>query len=361
MASNRKQPYDALPLLPPDSDIETKPVLKQCLAATRALAELKGAGGLIPDQSILINAIPLQEAKLSSEIENIVTTQDELFRAALDESATTDPATKEVIRYRMALKYGYEKVRSQSLSLDMIRDICRILRNNSELEFRSEKESVIIGNRHTHRVAYTPPTGGPILVEKLRNLEAFLSGSGDLDPLIRMAVSHYQFETIHPFTDGNGRTGRIINILYLIQARLLDIPVLYLSRFLIQNKSDYYRLLQGVTEDGDWESWLLYMLRGIEETALWTSDRIHAIRGLHEATIESCRTKLPKVYSYELIDLIFRQPYCKISFIVDAGLAKRETASNYLQQLERIGILKGEKIGREMIYKHPALVEVLTA
>lgn len=361
MIFDREQPYDLLPLLPPASDIETIPVLKQCLAATRALAELKGAGGLIPDQSILINAIPLQEAKLSSEIENIVTTQDALFRAALDESATSDPIAKEVLRYRTALKRGYEKVGTQSLTLDMIREICCVLCDDPDLDFRAQHERFFMGSRYPRKVTYTPPTGGLILTEKLRNLEQFLLEDTDMDPLIRMAVSHYQFEAIHPFTDGNGRTGRILNILYLIQARLLDIPVLYLSRFLIQNKLEYYHLLQGVTEKGDWESWLLYMLKGIEETARWTTSRIRAIRDLHETTIEHCRTELPKVYSFELIALIFQQPYCKISFVVDAGLAERKTASIYLQQLERIGILVGQKIGREKVYKHPALIEVLTA
>ncbi len=176
-----------------------------------------------------------------------------------------------------------------------------------------------------------------------------------------MALAHYQFEAIHPFRDGNGRTGRILNILYLLHAGLLQIPVLYLSRFFIQNKSDYYRLLQAVTVSGDWEAWLLYVLRGIEETALWTTSRIQAIRQLMDSTIQRCRQDIPKVYSKELIELIFRQPYCKIGFVVEAGIAERKTASGYLRELERIGILAGEKRGREVIYKHPALLEVLTA
>jgi Fic family protein len=174
-----------------------------------------------------------------------------------------------------------------------------------------------------------------------------------------MAVAHYQFEAIHPFTDGNGRTGRILNILYLVHMGLLQIPVLYISRFIIQNKPDYYRLLREVTECDDWEPWLLYMLRGVEETALWTTGRIQAIGELFDLTMDRCRTEAPKIYSKELIELIFRQPYCKISFIVDAGIAKRKTASEYLQELERIGVLIGEKHGRETIYKHPALLEVL--
>ena len=358
MSFNPQQPYNDLPALPPRADVETKAVLKQCVAASRALAELKGAGGLIPDQAILINAIPLQEAKLSSEIENIVTTQDDLFRAAVEESADTDPNTKEVLRYRTALRSGYEALTTQPFSIELVRETCRILRGKS-VDFRSPSDHIRISDTRTRSVIYTPPSGGLELVEKLRNLESYLLASDGPDPLIRMAVAHYQFEAIHPFTDGNGRTGRILNILYLVHAGLLQIPVLYISRFIIQNKSDYYRLLREVTESEDWEPWLLYMLRGVEETALWTTGRIQAVRELFDTTLERCRTEVPKIYSKELIELIFRQPYCKISFIVEAGIAKRKTASEYLQELERIGVMVSEKHGRELIYKHPALLEVL--
>lgn len=313
---------------------------------------------MIPDQSILINAIPLQEAKLSSEIENIVTTQDELFRAAGDEAAETDPQTKEVLRYRTALRQGYESLRHEALSLDMIRAVCRTL-HNQPVDFRGREEKVEIGNRATRSVTYTPPRGGRTLLEKLRNLEAYLLATDGPDPLIRMAVAHYQFEVIHPFMDGNGRTGRILNILYLLHARLLEIPVLYLSRFIIQNKRDYYQKLRAVTENGAWEPWVLYMLGGVEETSLWTTSRIRAIQTLFDATATRCRQVLPQIYSKELIELIFRQPYCRISFLVEAGIAKRQTASLYLQELERIGVLSGEKKGREVVYKHPALLEVL--
>ena len=358
MGFNPQQPYDDLPSLPPRADVETKAVLKQCVAASRALAELKGAGGLIPDQAILINAIPLQEAKLSSEIENIVTTQDDLFRAAVEESVDADPSTKEVLRYRTALRNGYEALSSQPFSIELVRETCRILRGQT-VDVRSPSDHVRISDTRTRSVIYTPPSGGPELVAKLRNLESYLLAADGPDPLIRMAVAHYQFEAIHPITDGNGRTGRILNILYLVHTGLLQIPVLYISRFIIQNKPDYYRLLREVTECDDWEPWLLYMLRGVEETALWTTGRIQAIRELFDLTMDRCRTEAPKIYSKELIELIFRQPYCKISFIVDAGIAKRKTASEYLQELERIGVMVGEKHGRETIYKHPALLEVL--
>jgi Fic family protein len=309
---------------------------------------------------MLINAIPLQEAKLSSEIENIVTTQDELFRAAMEEGGEFDPQTKEVVRYRSALRHGFKSVDEGRFRISLLEEICGIIRGES-ISFRAE-ETVLIGNPVTNDVVYTPPVGRSVLGERLRNLESFILNGEDLDALIKMAVAHYQFEAIHPFTDGNGRTGRILNILYLVNEDLLKIPVLYLSRFIIQNKQDYYLKLRGVTERQDWESWLLYMLEGIEETARETTKRIIAIRDLFNRTLERCRRELPaNVYSMELVELIFAQPYCKIGFLVDAGIAKRETASRYLRALADIGILEGERRGRLMIYKHPALLDVLTA
>ena len=360
MAHDPRRPYDALPSLPPASDVETKAVLKRCLSASRALAELKGAGGLIPDQAILINAIPLQEAKLSSEIENIVTTQDALFKAALDESKPADPQTKEVLRYRTALRHGYEGVVTKGFRVDLLLEVCSALRGEP-VEFRKLGEDVEIRNRATGEVHYTPPSGGPGVREKLANLEGYLLAKAGPDPLIRMAVGHYQFEAIHPFSDGNERTGRILNILYLLHSGLLSIPVLYLSRYLIQQKPQYYRLLRDLTGRGNWEEWVLFILQGVEETATWTTGRIVAIRDLLDETVAQCRRDLPKVYSKELVELIFRQPYCKIAFVVDAGIAQRQTASVYLQELEGVGILKSEQVGRERVYLNPRLLEVLRA
>lgn len=360
MSFNPLRPFDALPLLPPVHELESKAVLKRCVAATRALAELKGAGDLLPDQAILINAIPLQEAKLSSEIENIVTTQDDLYQGMLDDSRHSDPQVKEVLRYRAALHHGFLALAERPLSLQLIREVCSLLRDES-VDFRSPKQQVHLGDAVNAAVVYTPPNGGPVLQEKLLNLQAFLLADNGLDPLVRMAVSHYQFEAIHPFDDGNGRTGRILNILFLLQAKLLRIPVLYLSRYIIQHKSDYFRLLRRVTETGEWEPWLLYMLSGIEETALWTTGRIQAVRELFDKTVELCRKELPRVYSKELVELLFRQPYCKATFLVDAGIAKRQTASEYLQELAALGILVGEKRGREVIFKYPALLQTLAA
>lgn len=360
MSPDPKQPYNDLPLLPPQCELETKPILKQCVAANRALAELKGAGDLIPNQAMLINAIPLQEAKLSSEIENIVTTQDALFQAALDESRVTDPATKEVLRYRTALRRGFKAVQAVPFRLSLLEELCGVLRNE-KVKFRAD-EGVYIGNPTARTITYTPPRGAEVMRAKLKNLEEFLLGQDDLDPLVRMAAAHYQFEAIHPFTDGNGRTGRILNILFLIHAGLLRIPVLYLSRHLIQNKAEYYRLLRRVTERGEWEQWVSFILTGVEETATWTTGRILAIRDLFDQTLARCRAKLPpKVYSKELVELVFTQPYAKIQFLVDAGIAQRQTASEYLQELEKLGILQAEKRGREVLYKNPALLKVLTA
>jgi len=360
MAFRNNEPYNDLPLLPPAAGLETTAVLRRCITASRALAELKGAGNLIPNQTILINAIPLQEARLSSEIENIVTTQDALFRAAAEAPGHSDPQTREVLRYRTALRHGYDALHTRRIDIDLILEVCSILADGPA--HLRDQEPILIEDIAAGRLVYTPPRGRERIVALLRNWTDFLTGPGDLDPLIRMAVAHYQFEAIHPFVDGNGRTGRILNILALVQAGLLEIPVLYLSRYIIRNKQEYYRRLAGVTENADWEGWLLYMLAAVEETARWTTGRITAIRDLFEATTERCRRELPgRVYSKELMELIFTQPYVRIQTVIDAGLAQRDTASDYLQELERIGILQREKHGREVLYRHPALLEALKA
>ena len=359
MVYRNNEPYNDLPFLPPAAALETTAVLRRAITASRALAELKGAGNLIPNQSILINSIPLQEARLSSEIENIVTTQDALFRAAVEEPGRADPPTREVLRYRTALRRGYDALQTRPIDIDLIVEVCRVL-SDGRATLR-DQEPILIEDVAAGAAVYTPPRGRARIVALLQNLTDFLARPGDLDPLIRMAVAHYQFEAIHPFVDGNGRTGRILNILALVQAGLLDLPVLYLSRSIIQNKGEYYRRLRAVTEARDWEEWLLYMLAAVEETARWTTGRILAIRELFEATTERCRQELPEyMYSRELVELLFVQPYVKIKFLVDAGIAKRQTAAVYLRHLEKLGILQGERHGRETIYKHPALLGLLS-
>lgn len=358
MSFNADQPYNDLPLLPPNVELETTPVLKQCIKATRALAEVKGAAKLIPDPSVLINSIPLREAQASSEIENIVTTTDELFRAAAAEHESDNPAIKEVLRYRTALRAGFEALEGRPISVNLLRDTCSTLMNR-QIDVR-KVPGTRVANQQTGQVIYSPPEGEEIIRQKLNNLETYVHAEDGLDPLIRLAVIHYQFEAIHPFHDGNGRTGRILNLLYLIEKDLLDAPVLYLSRYIIDNKPDYYRLLQTVTEHGTWEPWLLFILNAVESTASWTTGRIHAIRDLMEETTERCRVDLPgKVFSLELMHLIFRQPYCRINFLVEAGLAKRETAARYLDSLEELGILKHEKVGRDKVYLNQPFLQLL--
>jgi Fic family protein len=355
-----RKPYNDLPSLPPKVEVETKIVLKQAIAANRALAELKGQGGIIPNQAMLINSLVLQEAKASSEIENIITTNDALFRAMASGSGTVDPATKEVLRYREALWHGYNRVKKKArLNADLFVEIVRKITQDKR-GIRNHPGTVI-ATHHTRQIIYTPPEGETLIRKKLDSLERFLYARDGMDPLIKIALSHYQFEAIHPFFDGNGRTGRIINILFMVVQDLLDVPVLYLSKRIIDDKPEYYRRLKAVTERSEWEPWVLYMLESVEITARLTLKRILAIRSLLDDALKLAKTKLPaRVYSKELIELIFRQPYTKGQFLVDAGLAERQTAAEYLRELERIGVLKARKVGKENLYLNLQLYELLS-
>lgn len=351
-------PYNRLPLLPPDIDLlETRAVLKACISARAALAELKQAGELIPNQSMLINLLPLLEAKDSSEIENIVTTTDLLFQYA-QENNGADHATKEALRYRTALYQGFVQLERKPLCSTTAIEVCSTLKH-AEMDVR-KVPGTVIGNQTTGEIIYTPPAGEQNIRDLLTNWEQFLHEEDEIDPLIKMAVSHYQFEAIHPFYDGNGRTGRILNVLYLIEQGLLTLPILYLSRYIVHNKQDYYQLLNQVTRNQDWEKWLLFMLRGVEQTAIWTYDKIAVIKDLMEETIQYIRDQLPKIYSYELVQLIFEQPYCRISYLVDRGIAKRQTASSYLKQLVDIGVLQEVIAGKEKLFVHPKLMKLMT-
>lgn len=357
MSFNRNIPYNALPLLPPKQDLETKTILRKTIAASRSLAELKQAGELIPNQAVLINTIPLLEAGLSSEIENIVTTTDELFKYAGNEREAADPAVKETLRYRTVLYEGYLHLQQKPLCAATAITVCQKIRNIADGIRKTPGTKIV--NQQTGEIIYTPPDGETVIREKLSNWEKFLNNAQDVDALIRLAVMHYQFEAIHPFSDGNGRTGRILNILFLIQEDLLKIPVLYLSRYILQNKSDYYERLRCVTELGEWEQWILFMLEGINETAAWTAAKIRTIRDLIQHTGEFVRTELPAIYSHELIEMIFVQPYARISNLTEAGIAKRQTASLYLKQLCGIGVLREIKAGREKLFIHPKLMSLL--
>ena len=356
---NPEIPYNTLPPLPPAGDqIETKQILKRCIESRVALAELKQAAELIPNSAVLVNALPLLEARASSEIENIVTTTDKLFEFADIAEDRADAATKEALRYRTALYEGTKMVRRQMLSTDMAIHICSTIKG-LELDIRAEPGTTL-KNRMSGETIYTPPVGQQLLIEKLDNWADFMHRNTEFDPLVRLAVQHYQFEAIHPFSDGNGRTGRILNILFLVEHGLLDSPILYLSRYIIQNKAAYYRLLAKVTREQDWASWILFILDGVEETCTWTTDKIKSIRELMEHTGQFVHKRLPKIYSWELVELLFKQPYCRIGNLVENGIAKRQTASVYLKQLCELGVLKEVKSGRENIFVHPKYIELLT-
>lgn len=351
------RPYNDLPPLPPQTDVETKAVLKACIEARAALAALRICGQLIPNQAVLINSIPLLEAQASSEIENIVTTTDQLFRFAGEDGNQADPATKEALRYRTALNEGFRSLARRPVSTSTAVAVCRTIKG-VDLDIRSTPGTALM-NETTGAVVYTPPEGQPLLREKLTNWERYIHGTEQIDPLIRLAVMHYQFEAIHPFTDGNGRTGRVLNLLFLVEKGLLDIPVLYLSRYIIRHKRDYYDRLLGVTTAGAWESWILYMLQAIRETADWSAARIQAIRSLLDRTAERIRCDLPKIYSRELAEIIFVNPYCRIGNLVSAGIAKRQAASVYLKALVELEVLEEVKAGRENLYLNPSLLTLL--
>lgn len=334
--------------------------MKALVGARAALAELKQAGELIPNQSILINTLPVLEARASSEIENIVTTADRLFRFARHgESERADPATKEALRYQSALMQGLRELTRKPVTTGMVVQICRTLRGIA-IDIR-KVPGTALKNQTTGEVVYTPPEGEDRLRRLLANWERFLHDATDLDPLIRMAVGHYQFEAIHPFTDGNGRTGRIVNLLFMVEQGLLEQPVLYLSRAIIRRRSDYYRLLNAVTREAAWEPWVLYMLDAVQDTATWTTRKIKAIRELLRRATAHVRVHAQSLYSRELVELVFEQPYSRISNVVDAGIAKRQTASVYLKALCDIGVLREVKAGREKLFIHPNLMTLLTA
>lgn len=361
MSLKPEEPYNELPFLPPDRDaIETKAILRQESRAAVALAELKGLARTLPNQNILINAIVLKEAKASSEIENVITTHDSLYQALTAKSFKPDSATKEVLRYREALFAGTGFIHNKGfLSTNGIIQIQNILEENTA--GLRQLPGTTLKNDATGVTIYTPPNDKDAISNLMTNLEKFLNmdEDDDVSPLIKMAVQHYQFESIHPFYDGNGRTGRIVNVLYLMLKGLLDSPILYLSGFIIQNKGEYYRLLRDVTFNAAWEPWILYILKGIEQTATDTIKQINSINGLMLQTIEKVKAQKPLVYSKELIELLFEQPYSKIEHLEFRGIAKRKTAGKYLSELAEIGILVPQKIGKEVIYINEALYDLL--
>lgn len=353
--------YD-IPELPFAYDVETKQVLRQVANAHRRLAELKGAVSSIPNTSILINTLSLQEAKDSSAVESIITTHDELYRASVSApSAASSPAAKEVQDYSSTLIYGFEQVRQRGLltNNDIIEIYHRIKHNDAG--FRSTP-GTMLKNDLTGEIVYQPPQDPAAITGHMSNLAHFINNDSlsSLDPLIKMCIIHHQFESIHPFTDGNGRTGRVINILYLVKQDLLGLPVLYLSRYIINNKPAYYHWLQAVRENPvHWEDWILFLLKGVEQTSLETVRLITDIKELMLASKHQIRTELPRVYSQDLLNNLFKHPYTKIDFIAKELQVSRPTAMSYLNQLTALKIVEKIKLGRENFYINTKLFKLL--
>lgn len=356
MSWNPTEPFNELPSFPSVEELETSRVLKQCIRSRTALAELNQSAEFLPNKELLINIMPLLEARASSEIENIVTTSDALFRSAVMEKSP-DPATKEALSYRQSLYAGYLSIQDRPITTATAEEICSTIKQQ-EMHVR-KVPGTTLKNGHSGETIYTPPAGEHIIRDHLTTWENFIHQQSELDPLVIMAAAHYQFEAIHPFTDGNGRTGRVINILLLVSQGLLKSPILYLSRGIIRRRSEYYQKLIQVTKDQAWEEWILYMLEVIEESARWTFQKIHDIRVLHEKTKEEIKEKHSNIYSSELVDVLFNQPYCRIHDLVEAGIAKRQAASTYLKQLVSTGMLSEEKVGREKIFIHHRFLALL--
>ena len=346
--------------LPVKVNLETTAILKKLAEAHRYLAELKGGAQTIPNEAILINTLSLQEAKDSSAVENIVTTHDELYKAQSGDPSAT-PAAKEVERYALALQYGHQEVRKSPLvTTRLILKLQEILEEN-DAGFR-KLPGTALKNQATGEVVYTPPQNHAEIVELMSNLEKFMNDKNvsSLDPLIKLAIIHFQFESTHPFYDGNGRTGRIINVLYLLVNDLLRIPVLYLSRYIIQNKSDYYRLLQAVRDEDAWEEWVIFMLDAIASTSRQTLLLITEIKVLMLESKHRLRAEFPRLYSQDLLNNLFRHPYTKISFLQQDLRVSRITATRYLDKLAEAGHLEKRRLGRSNYYINKPLVELLS-
>jgi len=358
MAYHSEKPFNDLPCLPPKEEIETVEILKKTILASRALSELKGAITNLPNPALFIDTIYLQEAQASSAIENIITTQDELFKASIADKKIESFATKEVIHYKDALWYGFQQLnKRQVLNTNLFISVMQIIKENQS-GIRNTPGTKLT-NPATGQIIYTPPEGEDIIREKLKDLEDFIHSEDDFDPLIKLALIHYQFEAIHPFIDGNGRTGRIIILLYLKLTGLLDIPALYMSEYIITHKQDYYLSLRRVTEKGDWKSWILYMLDMVEDTATKGRKQIASIERLMRTMSERIQKELPKLYSKDLMEVLFKLPYTKRIFLEQAGLGNLKTAGSYLNELEKAGILKSEMVGKEKLYLNTELLQIL--
>ena len=342
-----------------DYDLKTPRILESLNEASRSLAELKGFANSIPNQYILINAITINEAKDSCEIENIVTTHDSIYKV-LTESGFKDESAKEVVDYRSAIWRGYEIIKEKEfISTNILVELQGMIEHN-KAGIRKNPGTKLI-NSKTGEVIYTPPQDEKEIRDLLKNLEDYINENDDVDPLIKMALIHYQFESIHPFYDGNGRTGRILNVLYLVLNNLLDSPILYLSNYINKNKDEYYRLFTEFRENSNYEDWIIYILKGIEETSKNTIELIKLIQEEMEAYKQDFITKLPKIYSEELLDSLFYEVYTRINYIEERCHVTRQTAATYLNSLVEAGLLEFEKIGRESIYKNTRLINLLSS
>lgn len=349
-----------IPELPPKVEFETVAIFRELARASRNLAELKGRAGTIPNQGILIDTLSLQEAKASSEIENIVTTQDEAFQASLFPESSASPAAKEVALYRHALRVGFNKLHEQQglLTNNTIVAMFQILKRTNG-GFR-EQPGTALKNEASGTLIYVPPQEPDEVRTLMSALEKFVNDSAhcDLDPLIKMAIIHHQFESIHPFPDGNGRIGRIINVLYLTKEQLLTVPILYLSRFINSNKGEYYRLLQAVRERGEWADWVIYMLRAVADTSVETLRLVEQIKNQMAEYKDRLRTDHAKIYSQDLINSLFRHPYTRIDLLMNELGITRQTAAKYLDQLTDSGLLSKHRLGKHNYFMNDPLVEI---
>lgn len=360
MSWNPQIAYNDLPLLPPANFVESPAIFRQTTKARVALEALRQTVSLSPNTEAFALIFPILEAKSSSEIENVVTTITALFQYA-DASSLADSATKEALHYQTALRSGIESLKKRPICVRTMTDVCSALRD-TDVSVR-RLPGTYIGSPSSKAKIYTPPAGEQIILEKLENLSEFLNAEDELDPLVKMAIAHYQFEAIHPFADGNGRTGRVLNMLYLVEQQLLDLPVLYLSKYIIENKTEYYKKLLNVTREQAWEDWILFMLKAVESTATWTRAKVGAIVKLEKQTIDYINSQedLSKIYTRELVDVLFQKPYCRVANLVDNRVGQRQTAMKYLKLLADHGILETFEAGREKLFINRRLMELLSS
>ena len=358
VAMQKNKPFNNLLKLPPQEKLETEAILRKCISVSRQLAKIDEASIMqIPNEDVFINSIPMLEAHASSAIENIVTTKDELFRQPNENNASVSPAAKEALRYRTALRQGFDTLGEKPLCLNTAIEICSTIKGEDMSLRRIPGTQLQNG---VGEVVYTPPEPH-ILPDLLSNWEKFMHEKDNLDPLVRMAVGHYQFEAIHPFADGNGRTGRILNVLFLVEQGLLHSPILYLSRPILEKRISYYQLLSGVTYRQEWEAWILFMLSAVEDAATWTLRRIDTIIGLFEHTrhyiAHSVQARIP---IDKLLRVLFMQPYCRLTHVMEVARVGYATAKKYLRLLCKIGVLREEKYGREKFFAHEKYLRLMT-